>query len=105
MPCVISGIFKVQNDSLVLNTNKVVDYELYSEHTLLLRSTDNGRPPYSIEQEIKLKVEDLNEAPVHIIISNRVTMEENRANGHVVTEFLIDDPDTERFMNCSVDRD
>ena len=80
-----------------------MDYERYSEHTLMVRSTDNGRPPYSVEQEIKVHIKDINEAPAHIIMPSEVIIKENSPKGFSVTDFTIDDPDTEQFMNCSID--
>ncbi|XP_021341889.1 cadherin EGF LAG seven-pass G-type receptor 2-like [Mizuhopecten yessoensis] len=96
------GYFKIEGDKLVTGETPL-DHEMQSEYTIVIKSTDNGDPAYSVETQIKIKVENINEEPEDIIVGALLTLPEN-ANSHaVVTSVEVDDPDIGQHHICQVE--
>ena len=65
----VPELFMIVDSSLYLLPEAKLDYERVSQHILRIRTTDDGRPPYTLEQEVLVNVTDVNEPPGHIVIA------------------------------------
>ncbi|XP_028399271.1 protocadherin Fat 4-like [Dendronephthya gigantea] len=84
--------FTIKGNKLFTSQRADLNYEEKQEFTIEIMSTDNGRPPKSIEQNLTIEVEDVNEPPSNIILSG-LTIAENSQSGTLVANITIDDPD------------
>jgi hypothetical protein len=62
-------------------------------YRLLVRATDQGNPQLTADQEIRVYVTNVNEAPVIAATANPVTINETAANGDMLVAFTVTDPD------------
>ena len=70
----------------------MVNYEEFQEYTLEVTVTDNGSPQESAATEITVFINDINEQPTSINISNQF-VEENTGEGTLVGSFTTVDED------------
>ena len=60
------GRFSVDGNQLIVSSTANLDYENSTEHTIILKSTDNGTPLMSVTKSFIVSVLDENEAPTSI---------------------------------------
>ena len=72
------------------------NYEKEKAYDVYLRCQDDGRPAFSVDKVLRVSVEDVNERPYDITLSNNEVAE----NAGIVTVGFLDsaDPDNERLM-------
>ncbi|NMC54009.1 MAG: hypothetical protein GYA48_10285, partial [Chloroflexi bacterium] len=75
-----------------LRSAAVFDYETKSSYTICVRSTDNGSPAMSLDQQLTIAITNANESPTAIGLS-AATIDENQASGTAVGTFSTTDPD------------
>lgn len=75
-----------------LRTNAPFDFEFDAIYTVRIQTTDNGVPPLSYAQSFLITIEDLNEAPRAILLSNRF-VPVSAGPGTYVGSFSTLDPD------------
>ncbi|XP_033734474.1 protocadherin Fat 2-like [Pecten maximus] len=96
------GYFKIKGDALVTGATPL-DYEMESEYTISIKSTDNGDPAHSVETQIKITVENVNEEPEDIIVGALLSLPEDAIAPAVVTSVEVDDPDIGQRHICQVE--
>src|SRR5437868_2610829 len=76
------------------NTGKTAasfNYEVKNSYSSRVRSTDQGGA--SVEKQFTITINDVNEAPTDITLSNS-SVNENQSSGTTVGSFSSTDPDT-----------
>ena len=86
------GNFEVRGNKLFVSKNAQLDYERVPRHAIRVRSTDSGAGSLSFEQSLTVVVQDVNEAPSDIQLSNN-NVSENAASGQVIGQLNVSDPD------------
>ena len=86
------GKFEVRGSKLFVSKNAQLDYERVPRYAIRVRSTDSGAGSLSFEQSLTVVVEDVNEAPSDIQLSNN-NVSENTASGQVIGQLNVSDPD------------
>ena len=73
-----------------------LNYEKTKSYNIDLRCRDNGKPPLSVDETVRVNVTDVNEKPYDITLSNNEVAE----NAGIVTVGLLDtaDPDNEQTV-------
>ncbi len=82
---------EVDGDRLVVRDGAVIDFETQSSIDVSIEVRDSAGNPY--EEQFTISVNDINEAPTDIGLSN-ASVDENSAAGVVVGELSAADPDT-----------
>ncbi|WP_020473899.1 cadherin repeat domain-containing protein, partial [Zavarzinella formosa] len=85
-----NGLFSLSADG-VLTTNAVFDFETQNTYTIRVISTDSGG--LTVEKLFIISVNDVNETPTDLLLSN-ATVDENLAAGAAVGTVTTTDPDT-----------
>lgn len=83
-----NAAFTLTDDQLYLQTSP--DYETQSSYSLRVRSTDADG--LSTEKVLTVQIDNANEAPTQLLLSN-TTVEENSDAGTVIGTFTSQDPD------------
>ncbi|EGD75074.1 notch-1 [Salpingoeca rosetta] len=98
-----SAFIIVANDTTGQIINEVfatsaaaIDFERASERTITCM--DNGVPRASLMQDVVLTIEDVNEAPVQVLLQPP-SVPENAAVGTVIARIALDDPDLYTFTS------
>jgi hypothetical protein len=86
------GKFVVKGNCLFTALDAGLNYEKQTEINVTVRSTDDGSPPLFREETYLITVNDVNEQPSNITVSN-LEVEENSPIGSVVGVVSVDDPD------------
>ena len=86
---------------MLLSTKSLFDYEVSPNETINLICTDNGEPPKSFRKSFTITIEDVNEAPTDILITNQI-VPENLGN-YEIGKFVVSDPDHGDSHNITVD--
>ncbi|MEQ9301266.1 MAG: T9SS type A sorting domain-containing protein [Cyclobacteriaceae bacterium] len=81
-------LFFIEQDSL--RSAASFDYEMQTEHSVMIQSTD--LTGLSFTKEFAITIIDLNEVPTGILLSNNEILE-NEPGGTVIGELQTDDPD------------
>lgn len=99
-----SNMFDVNGDTTLVVKRSNLDFERQSSYTLKLRCTDNGAPRKSLEQEVTVNVNDVNERPSGITLTSG-TVSENQGPV-LVGRLVVSDPDRtpQRFTLSITDR-
>lgn len=84
-----------------LRSAAVFDYETKSSYTICVRSTDNGSPAMSLDQQLTIAITNTNESPTAIGLS-AATIDENQASGTAVGIFSTTDPDAGETFTYSL---
>jgi predicted protein tyrosine phosphatase len=85
-----NSVFSLDGDQLRINSSS--DYEAEDNYNIRVRTTDKGGLSY--EQKLTIKVNDINEAPTGLSLSND-SVNENVPDNTVVGSLITTDPDTE----------
>ncbi|XP_033106388.1 uncharacterized protein LOC117108482 [Anneissia japonica] len=99
----LPGAFEIQGNQLLLVDNSLLDFETRQYIEVTIETTDNGEPPQSFQQSVRIRVIDTGEPPTDIIYQTP-TLPENSPAGTLVTRLLVDDPDKSEDHICSVIR-
>lgn len=83
--------FIVENGQLKLKAGQSFDYETESEVTVNVTSTDKAGEP--VKQTFKITIENVNEAPTAIALTEQKSVNENDTSGVVIGNLTTDDPD------------
>lgn len=88
--------FKVKDTSKSLVVNGRLNYEKTKKYSVSLRCRDDGKPALSVLKTVQINVDDVNEKPYDITLSNNEVAE----NAGVVTVGVLDtaDPDNEPIV-------
>jgi methionine-rich copper-binding protein CopC len=84
-----NGSFQIVGDTL--ETNASFDFETKSSYSIRVRSTDSGS--LFTEKVFTISVNDVNEAPTDISLSNN-SIDENQPSNTTIGSFTATDPDT-----------
>jgi large repetitive protein len=84
-----NGSFTIDGDTL--KTDEVFDFETKSSYSIRVQSTDSGS--LSFEKVFTITVNDVNEAPTDIALSNN-DIDENQPSGTTIGALTATDPDT-----------
>lgn len=84
--------FSIDSSTGEISIDDLVNYEEFQEYTLEVTVTDNGSPQESATTEIIVSINDINEQPISINISNQF-VEENTGEGTLVGSFSTTDED------------
>ena len=91
-----NDLFRIHHDTLVTNT--ILNFEAREHYTLLVQTDD--RRGGTLRETFEILIEDVNESPVAIILSND-SIPENETTGTLVGTLTAEDPDSgdgHRFM-------
>eukprot|EP00794_Sanderia_malayensis_P003136 gene3136-3604_t len=89
-----SGIFAVKDDLTLYVAKASLNYERISSYTIRIRCMDNGMPAKNLDQSFIITIDDVNEAPTSIMLTDG-TVAENTANA-LVGKLVVSDPDKTR---------
>ncbi|WAR18645.1 FAT4-like protein [Mya arenaria] len=78
-----------------------IDYELSDIISVLLETTDSGEPEYTLREVIHLKIEDTNDPPTEIQLTQNIIVE-NSPEGTVIGTLVITDPDIGQDHICEI---
>ena len=95
------GNFEIRGDKLFASTSANLDYESSKRHQITVNSTDNGNPPLSVQISLVINLQDVNEKPTKITLSNR-SVQENKPTGTVIGQLTVSDPDRQQSHVCSL---
>ncbi|MDB9535207.1 DUF4347 domain-containing protein [Dolichospermum planctonicum CS-1226] len=85
-----NSLFTISNNQLT--TNAVFDFEAKNSYSIRIKTTDQGG--LSFERQLTIGVNNVNEAPTDITLSNNLlTVAENQSIGTVIGDFITVDPD------------
>ena len=102
LPTVSNGMltFSISNTNFVIDNNGtirtavVLDREVRDEYTATVTVTDGGNPSLSVETQITIHVNDVNDnAPVFTSAPNPVGVFENFPNDTIIAEYEAEDDD------------
>ena len=82
----------------------LLNYESQKQHTIRLRTTDNGNPPMSYEKDFVIDLRDVNDKPRELQLSNN-KVKENATINSVIGRFTSRDEDVEQVMTYSLSDD
>jgi VCBS repeat-containing protein len=85
-----NGQFKISGGQL--QTNAVFNFEVKSSYTIRLRTTDSGSPAENFEKQFTIAVNDINDAPTDMALSN-ASVDENAGQGTDVGNLSTTDAD------------
>jgi hypothetical protein len=93
--------FKIRSktNTLLVSTGEL-NHEFHSRHSIIIRCTDSGSKPLTIQKSFEIQVLDINERPERIMLSNAVVPE----NGGTlfVGELSTQDPDKAQSFEYSL---
>lgn len=95
------GNFEIRGDKLFASKNASLDFESSPSYQITVKSTDNGNPPKSVEISFVINLQDVNEKPTGIQLSND-SVQENEQTGTVIGQLSVSDPDGRQSHVCSV---
>lgn len=93
------GNFEIRGDKLFASANASLDFESSSSYQITVESTDNGNPPLSVQISLVINLQDVNEQPRNITLSNH-TVQENKPTGTVIGQLTVIDPDRQQSHAC-----
>ncbi|XP_028399274.1 protocadherin Fat 4-like [Dendronephthya gigantea] len=84
--------FRISEGKLLVKESDRLDFEIQAEIVILVRSTDNGNPTMSIQENITVKILDVNDEPYEIRNLSNLSLDENtQGKTAIVFEVLDDD--------------
>lgn len=95
------GNFEIRGDKLFASKNANLDFETTASYQITVKSTDNGNPPKSVQISLVINLQDVNEKPTKITLSNR-SIQENKPSGTVIGQLTVSDPDRQQSHVCSL---
>lgn len=95
------GNFEIRGDKLFASKNSQLDFESSPSFQITVKSTDNGNPPMSVQISLVINLQDVNEKPTNITLSNH-TVQENKPSGTVIGQLAVSDPDRQQSHVCSL---
>ena len=95
------GNFEVRGNKLYVSKSASLNYESVKSYSIVVRSTDSGRPSKYVEKPIRINIGDVNEQPTAITLSN-TTVDENTPAGTMIGSLSITDPDARQTHTCSL---
>ena len=95
------GNFEIRGDKLFASKSANLDYESSTRYQIMVKSTDNGNPPQSVQKSLVIDLQDVNEKPTRITLSNR-SVQENKPTGTVIGQLTVSDPDRQQSHVCSL---
>ena len=87
-----AAAFKIVGSELVVRDAKQLDFEQSETLDIIIITTDSGVPPLSITSSFQITVQDVNEAPTAIELSN-ASFGELVAVGELIAVVTVADPD------------
>ena len=84
--------YAIKGSKLYTSSEANFNYEEQQEFRIMVTSTDSGKPQLSVQQNLTIVVEDVNEPPNNITLSSS-SIQENSRQGTFVANITIDDPD------------
>jgi hypothetical protein len=91
-----NGLFEIVNGELVLNESP--NFESQSNYSIRITGFDGSN---SVESSFQIHVEDVNEAPSDMILSN-TEIAENMTSGVILGTFSVSDPDANQTHSLSL---
>ena len=95
------GNFQVKGDKLFTSIGAKLDYESSTSHQITVKSTDDGNPPLSVQVSLVINLQDVNEKPTNITLSNR-SVQENKPTGMLIGQLTVSDPERQQSHVCSL---
>lgn len=95
------GNFEIRGDKLFASRSANLDYESSKSYQITVNSTDNGNPPQSVQISLVIDLQDVNEKPTNITLSNG-NVQENKPTGTVIGQLTVSDPDSQQSHLCSL---
>ncbi|XP_062505201.1 protocadherin Fat 4-like isoform X3 [Corticium candelabrum] len=89
------GRFVISGSKLLTATNANLNYEATGQLSIVVRSTDTGTPPLSVDKAFTVQVTDVNEAPTRVWLSS-TKVDENSGMDTTIGSLQTADPDSER---------
>lgn len=93
------GNFEIRGDKLFASKNANLDFESSSSYQITVKSTDNGNPSKSVQISLVINLQDVNEKPTKIALSNS-SIQENKPPGTVIGRLTVSDPDRQQSHVC-----
>lgn len=93
------GNFEIRRDKLFVSNSANLDFELSSRYKISVSSTDNGSPPMTATVSFYIDLQDVNEKPTNITLSNH-RVQENKPTGTVIGQLDVTDPDGNQSHVC-----
>lgn len=93
------GNFEIRGNKLFASRNANLDFESSSSYQITVKSTDNGNPSKSVQISLVINLQDVNEKPTKIALSNR-SIQENKPPGTVIGRLTVSDPDRQQSHVC-----
>jgi hypothetical protein len=75
----------------------VLNFEEKSKYVIVVRVTDNGSPPLSMDQTVTIDLTDINDRPRNLDLSDNIVYE-NAPNGTVVGRFTASNEDAQQRL-------
>ena len=102
----VAGTGDTDNTSFQISGNQLLtgaafDFEAKNGYTIRVRTTDSGTPAQSLEKQFIVSVNDVNEAPTGIALSN-AGVNENQPLGTIVGTLSGTDPDAGQTLTFSL---
>ena len=95
------GNFEIRGDKLFASKSANLDYESSKSYQITVNSTDSGNPPKSVQTSLVIDLQDVNEKPTNITLSNS-SVQENEPTGTVISLLTVSDPDRQQNHVCSL---
>lgn len=95
------GNFEIKGDKLFTSKSAQLNYESSTSHQITVNSTDDGNPPLSVQVSLVINLQDVNEKPTKINLSNRI-VQENKPTGTLIGQLTVSDPDRQQSHVCSL---
>ena len=93
------GNFEIRGDKLFASESANLDFEFSSRYEISVSSTDNGSPPMRAIVSLYIDLQDVNEKPTNITLSNQ-SVQENKPTGTVIGQLDVTDPDRNQSHVC-----
>ena len=93
--------FEIKGDKLFTSKSAKLDYESSTSHQITVKSTDDGNPPLSVQVSLVINLQDVNEKPTKVTLSN-ISVQENIPSGTLIGKLTVSDPDRQQSHVCSL---
>ncbi len=94
-----NGLFSISAG--VLYSQASFNFEATSSYTICVRASDSGAPAQSLDKQFTIQVENANEAPVNLALSNDA-IPENELAGVTIGSLSASDPDAGQSLQFSL---
>ncbi|XP_066935500.1 protocadherin Fat 4-like isoform X3 [Clytia hemisphaerica] len=93
-----AGVLRLSNNNQLVLTKKLV-FGVTKDFEIFLESTDNGKPPLSLQKSIKFTVTDSNDKPTDVT-STVNPIPEDETNKFLAANLKVVDPDVSQTHTC-----